>query len=79
MTNNRAVLVVSHFERHDVDKAVELLHSYGINVVNELPAEEEQAHVELVLSLGGDGTFLRATEIARKANLPVLGLSLIHI
>ena len=79
MTNNRAVLVVSHFERHDVDKAVELLHSYGINVVNELPAEEEQAHVELVLSLGGDGTFLRATEIARKANLPVLGINLGHV
>lgn len=31
---------------------------------------------ELVLVLGGDGTFLRAAELARNANLPVLGVNL---
>jgi NAD+ kinase len=31
---------------------------------------------ELVLALGGDGTFLRAAELARNANIPVLGINL---
>lgn len=31
---------------------------------------------ELVLALGGDGTFLRAAELARNANIPVLGVNL---
>ena len=34
------------------------------------------AGCELVLVLGGDGTFLRAAELARNANLPVLGVNL---
>ena len=79
MTEKRAVLVVSHFERHDVDKVVELLHSYGIRVVYDLPTDDQRRDVELVLSLGGDGTFLRAAEIARQADLPVLGINLGHV
>jgi NAD+ kinase len=31
---------------------------------------------ELVLVLGGDGTFLRAAELARNADIPVLGINL---
>lgn len=31
---------------------------------------------ELVLVLGGDGTFLRAAELARNADIPVLGVNL---
>ncbi|MGH3958748.1 NAD kinase [Mycobacterium sp.] len=31
---------------------------------------------ELVMVLGGDGTFLRAAELARNANIPVLGVNL---
>jgi NAD+ kinase len=31
---------------------------------------------ELVMALGGDGTFLRAAELARNANIPVLGVNL---
>lgn len=34
---------------------------------------------ELVLVLGGDGTFLHAAEIARAADLPVLGINLGHV
>lgn len=34
---------------------------------------------ELVLVLGGDGTFLRASEYARAADVPVLGVNLGHI
>src|SRR6185437_16768560 len=31
---------------------------------------------ELVIGLGGDGTFLRAAELARNADVPVLGINL---
>jgi NAD+ kinase len=34
---------------------------------------------ELVLVLGGDGTFLRAAEIARPAGVPMLGVNLGHV
>ena len=37
-------------------------------------AEENAAEgCELVLVLGGDGTFLRAAELARNVGIPVLG------
>lgn len=35
--------------------------------------------VELVLVLGGDGTFLRAADLAHAADLPVLGINLGHV
>lgn len=34
---------------------------------------------ELVLVLGGDGTFLRAADLAHSVNLPVLGINLGHV
>lgn len=34
---------------------------------------------ELVIALGGDGTFLRATELARPAGVPMLGVNLGHV
>lgn len=37
------------------------------------------AGVDLVLVLGGDGTFLRAADLARAADLPVLGINLGHV
>jgi NAD+ kinase len=39
-------------------------------------AEEAAAGVEIVLVLGGDGTILRAAELARGANVPLLGVNL---
>jgi NAD+ kinase len=35
--------------------------------------------VEIVLVLGGDGTFLRASELARPAGAPMLGVNLGHV
>lgn len=43
------------------------------------PAAEAGDGVELVLVLGGDGTFLRAADLAHAADLPVLGVNLGHV
>jgi NAD+ kinase len=43
-------------------------------VVTDDPAAAEG--VEIVLALGGDGTFLRAAELARPAKAPMLGINL---
>lgn len=45
-----------------------------IDVVDADPRAAEGC--ELVLVLGGDGTFLRAAELARNADIPVLGVNL---
>jgi NAD+ kinase len=45
-----------------------------IQVVDAEPSAAEGC--ELVLVLGGDGTFLRAAELARNAGIPVLGVNL---
>ena len=52
------------------------LHSTGAEI--ELVEADEHAAegCELVLVLGGDGTFLRAAELARNAEIPVLGVNL---
>src|SRR3954453_20351818 len=50
----------------------------GIEVdVEVVDADERAAEgCELVLVLGGDGTFLRAAELARNVEIPVLGVNL---
>lgn len=40
------------------------------------PADEFAGQVDLAISLGGDGTFLRAAHLCRDAGVPVLGVNL---
>ncbi|MFE9328584.1 NAD kinase [Nocardia sp. NPDC052278] len=47
---------------------------YPARVVEHCP--DAAVGCEMVLSLGGDGTFLRAAELARPAGVPVLGINL---
>jgi NAD+ kinase len=47
--------------------------------VRVLPLERAAVGAELVLVLGGDGTFLRAAELARPAGVPMLGVNLGHV
>lgn len=47
---------------------------YPVRVVEHSP--EAAVGCEMVLVLGGDGTFLRAAELARPAGVPVLGINL---
>jgi NAD+ kinase len=65
--------VVDHCGLH-IDSAD--LQSAGV-VVDVVDDERRSADgCELVLVLGGDGTFLRAAELARNAEIPVLGVNL---
>lgn len=56
--------------------APEGMRALGVNI--EVVAADPHAAegCELVLVLGGDGTFLRAAELARNADIPVLGVNL---
>ncbi len=44
-----------------------------------VPAESAAPGAEVTLTLGGDGTFLRAAELARPAGVPMLGVNLGHV
>src|SRR5436309_7173021 len=75
------------------DRASRQLHDAGIEVrmlpreaaecmsesVRVIDAPDAAEGCELVLALGGDGTFLRAAELARPAGVPMLGVNLGHI
>lgn len=65
--------------------AVRMLEDTGVDVGDSLPVEtvpdlpDAADSCELVLVLGGDGTFLRACQYATSADVPVLGVNLGHI
>ena len=70
------VLTAEAVDRSSLHLAPEGMHTLGgdIEVVD---ADDQAAEgCELVLALGGDGTFLRAAELARNVEIPVLGLNL---
>jgi NAD+ kinase len=59
------------------DAEVPALECAGATVVPAGPAAAEGA--ELVIVLGGDGTLLRAAELARPAGAPLIGVNLGHV
>ena len=78
----RRVLVVTHTGRPDAiqarQDAVRALEAAGVEAVT-----DEDAHdigdIELVVVLGGDGTILRAAELVRGSDVPLLGVNLGHV
>jgi NAD+ kinase len=61
---------------HGLQQIPDVLRSLGSNI-EIVDADERAAEgCELVLALGGDGTFLRAAELARNVEIPVLGVNL---
>jgi len=65
------------------DRAAEVLAGLGVEVVRlpldvddrELLARELVAGLDLVIGLGGDGTFLRTAHLARDHGVPVIGVN----
>lgn len=52
---------------------------FGLDPVEPVEDDEAAEGVELVMVLGGDGTLLRAAELARPAGAPLLGVNLGHV
>ncbi len=91
----REILLGPHASRADnleaTIRAAEILQDAGIKVrvsaaEHVLPNLQHVEHTpaaaagcELVLVLGGDGTFLRAADMARAVDVPVLGINLGHV
>lgn len=68
-----ADLIAAGFEVRVVAEEAEDLDLPGVVPISGLAAAEG---VEIVFALGGDGTFLRAAELARPAKAPLLGINL---
>lgn len=70
------VLAAEAIDRGPVHLSVDDMRAVGIDI-EAVDADDHAAEgCELVLALGGDGTFLRAAELARDAEIPVLGVNL---
>ncbi|MCF8587634.1 NAD kinase [Gordonia sp. HY285] len=79
--------IVDHDTRLAAEPAAETTHPVDPQVLRAMGANVEVTHVdstsakgcELVIVLGGDGTFLRAAELAYPASVPLMGINLGHI
>jgi len=73
------VLAAEAVDRGELQLAPDHMRALGVDI-DVVDADDYAAQgCELVLVLGGDGTFLRAAELARNAEIPVLGVNLGHI
>ena len=76
----RTVRVVQHLNRpqaqHAAQSALAALERHGITVTTD---DTESTELDLVLALGGDGTFLAAAETARAHQVPLLGVNTGHL
>jgi NAD+ kinase len=70
------VLTAEAVDRGSLHLAPNDMRALGVDIEVVDADECAAAGCELVLVLGGDGTFLRAAELARNANVPVLGVNL---
>lgn len=70
------VLSAEAVDRGGAQLTPDEMRTLGIDIEVVDPDEHAAKGCELVLVLGGDGTFLRAAELARDAGVPVLGVNL---
>ncbi|HEY7053524.1 MAG TPA: NAD kinase [Mycobacterium sp.] len=70
------VLSAEAVDRGRVNLAPEEMRTLGVDIDVVEPDAYAARGCELVLVLGGDGTFLRAAELARNVSVPVLGVNL---
>jgi len=76
LSNNGIGLRVLSAEAVDRNPPQPVCDDSGLDIEIVDPDERAAEGCELVLVLGGDGTFLRAAELARDAQIPVLGVNL---
>lgn len=86
--NQRSCLLVIHPTREEALAAAKLfiteLSSNGFEVFANIAVANAQlfteaTKVEVALVLGGDGTILRAAELVREQDVPILGMNLGHV
>jgi NAD+ kinase len=70
------VLSAEAVDRGSLQLAPDDMRALGVDIEVVDPDPFAADGCELVLGLGGDGTFLRAAELARNAEIPVLGVNL---
>jgi NAD+ kinase len=70
------VLSAEAVDRGRLHLAPDEMRALGVDIDVVEPDENAARGCELVLVLGGDGTFLRGAELARNASVPVLGVNL---
>lgn len=70
------VLSAEAVDRGSLHLAPDDMRAMGVEIEVVDADQHAAAGCELVLVLGGDGTFLRAAELARNASIPVLGVNL---
>ncbi|WP_099024727.1 NAD kinase [Mycolicibacterium palauense] len=70
------VLTAEAVDRGTLRLAPDEMRALGVQIEVVDPDGTAADGCELVLVLGGDGTFLRAAELARNADIPVLGVNL---
>src|ERR1700758_5258904 len=70
------VLSAAAVDRCKHHMAAEEMRALGVDIDVVEPDEKAALGCELVFVLGGDGTFLRGAELARNADVPVLGMNL---
>ena len=73
-----ARLLLAHTRVLALDNEQASLRCDGVEAVSAEAAAEDHG-LDLVVALGGDGTLLRAAEIARPAGSPLLGINLGHV
>lgn len=91
MSTRRAIFVVNSLKSEAVEAARELANlltnkGFELFSASEIDIEKINARAisdlpqaEIVIVLGGDGTILRAAEIAREQKIPLLGINLGHV
>jgi NAD+ kinase len=70
------VLSAEAVDRGSLHLAPDDMRALGVDIEVVEPSANAAVGCELVLVLGGDGTFLRGAELARNAAVPVLGVNL---